>query len=63
MKAMTRANSLWITMITKVIMTTGKTMVLTMAMKMRMRANSILLGIPSLLNRMVMKTGMRANSL
>ena len=60
---MTRANSLWITMITKVIMTTGKTMVLTMAMKMRMRANSILLGIPSLLNRMVMKTGMRANSL
>ena len=63
MKKRTRANVLWLTMIRTVIMTTGKTMVLTMAMKMRMRANSILLGIPSLLNRIVMKTGMRANSL
>ena len=63
MKTRTRANVLWMTMIRTVIMTTGKTILLTMAMKMRMRTNSMLFGIPSLLNRMVMKTGMRANSL
>ena len=50
-------NSLWMTMIRTVIMATGKTMLLTMAMKMRMRANSKFFGIPFLLNRMVMKTG------
>ena len=44
----TRANSLWMTMIRTVIMATGKTMLLTMAMKMRMRC---FFGIPSLLNQ------------
>ena len=36
------------TIIRTVIMTTGKTMLSTMAMKMRMRAKSMLFGIPSL---------------
>ena len=43
MKTRTRANVLWMTMIRTVIMTTGKTMLLTMAMKMRMRTNSMFL--------------------
>ena len=40
----TRANSLWMTMIRTVIMATGKTIVLTMAMKMRMITKSCFLG-------------------